>query len=149
SIDQNSVRFLERDEIERLKRFSLLTDYLTAKEAEIAEWNAARPERTHDVVNARRITNIGTFRAYVTAYLKARDDINQNMFLLVRQLAPGETGLPLEIYGFTASTAWATYEDVQGDIFDHLIAILPDFGLRLFQQPTGSDFAHLGERCAA
>jgi len=146
TIDQTSIRFLEPDEIARLKRFSLLSGYLERKEAEIAEWNAARPERMNDVVNARRITNIGTFRAYVTAYLKSRPDINQDMFLLVRQLAPSETGLPLEIYGFTASTAWAVYEDVQGDIFDHLIAILPEFGLRLFQQPAGSDLARLAER---
>src|SRR5690606_10009878 len=146
TIDQTSIRFLEPDEIARLKRFSLLSGYLERKEAEIAEWNAARPERMHDAVNARRITNIGTFRAYMTAYLKARSDINRDMFLLVRQLAPSETGLPLEIYGFTASTAWAVYEDVQGDIFDHLIAILPEFGLRLFQQPAGSDLARLAER---
>ncbi len=149
TIDQTSIRFLEPDEIARLKRFSLLSGYLERKEAEIAEWNAARPERMHDAVNARRITNIGTFRAYMTAYLKARSDINRDMFLLVRQLAPSETGLPLEIYGFTASTAWAVYEDVQGDIFDHLIAILPEFGLRLFQQPAGSDLARLAERSLA
>ncbi len=145
SIDQNSIRFLESDEVERLKRFSLLAEYLTGKEADIAAWNAARPERRHDAVNARRITNIGTFRAYMSAYLHARGDMNTDMFLIVRQLAPTEAGLPLEIYGFTASTAWAVHEDVQGDIFDHLIAILPEFGLRLFQQPTGLDFAHLGE----
>jgi miniconductance mechanosensitive channel len=138
-LDQNSVRFLEPEEIARLRRFSLLEDYLARKDAEIAEWNAARIERTRDRVNARRITNIGTFRAYVTAYLRARDDISQEMFLLVRQLEPTATGLPLEIYAFTADTAWGTYEGVQADIFDHLIAILPEFGLRLYQQPTGLD----------
>lgn len=140
-IDQNSVRFLEADEVERLRRFSLLADYLARKEAELAEWNDALPERRRDQVNARRITNIGTFRAYVTAYLRSRDDISKEMFLLVRQLEPTEAGLPLEIYGFTADTAWAAYEATQADIFDHLIAILPEFGLRLFQQPTGLDFA--------
>jgi miniconductance mechanosensitive channel len=142
-IDQNSVRFLEAEEVERLKRFSLLADYLARKEVEIGEWNAARPERAGDEVNARRITNVGTFRAYMTAYLKSRGDMNTGMFLIVRQLAPSESGLPLEIYGFTASTAWADYEGIQGDIFDHLIAILPEFGLRLFQQPTGLDVASL------
>lgn len=142
-IDQNSIRFLEADEVERLKRFSLLTDYLARKESEIEEWNAARPERTRDEVNARRITNVGTFRAYMMAYIEDRGDMAEGMFLVVRQLAPTETGLPLEIYAYTASTAWAVHEAVQGDIFDHLIAILPEFGLRLFQQPTGLDFAGL------
>ncbi|WP_424141251.1 mechanosensitive ion channel family protein [Sphingosinicella humi] len=141
TIDQNSIRFLEPSEVERLRRFSLLSDYLAGKETELAEWNQARPERTRDAVNARRITNIGTFRAYVSAYLKARGDLSDKLFLLVRQLAPSETGLPLEIYAFTASTAWADHEGTQADIFDHLIAILPEFGLRLFQQPTGLDFA--------
>src|SRR3546814_225991 len=143
-IDQTSIRFLEPDEVTRLKRFSLLADYLGAKESDIAAWNAARPERARDAVNARRITNIGTFRAYMTAYLKDRGDMAEGMFLVVRQLAPTETGLPLEIYAYTANTSWAVHEDVQGDIFDHLIAILPEFGLRLFQQPTGLDFAHFG-----
>jgi miniconductance mechanosensitive channel len=145
TIDLNSIRFLEREEIERLKRFSLLSDYLAGKEAEIAQWNGARPERLHDVVNARRITNIGTFRAYMTAYLRARGDMNTDMFLIVRQLEPTDAGLPLEIYGFTADTAWAVHEAVQADIFDHLIAILPEFGLRLFQQPAGRDFAPSGD----
>ena len=138
-IDQNSVRFLDPHEVERLRRFSLLADYLTAKEAELSEWNAARSNRNHGGVNARRITNIGTFRAYISAYLQAHDAISKEMFLLVRQLEPTEAGLPLEIYAFTASTAWATYEGIQADIFDHLIAILPEFGLRLYQQPTGLD----------
>jgi len=147
-IDQTSIRFLDPDEVARLKRFSLLADYLAAKESDIAAWNAARPERARDAVNARRVTNIGTFRAYMTAYLKDRGDMAEGMFLVVRQLAPTETGLPLEIYAYTADTSWAVHEDVQGDIFDHLIAILPEFGLRLFQQPTGLDFARLGTAAA-
>ena len=149
-IDQNSIRFLNADEVKRLRRFSLIANYLAGKEAELTNWNAARPERRQDEVNARRITNIGTFRAYITAYLKSRGDISDRLFLIVRQLAPSETGLPLEIYGFTASTAWADYERIQADIFDHLIAILPEFGLRLFQQPTGLDLmSGLGEARAA
>src|SRR5690606_23207760 len=90
-------------------------------------------------VNARRLTNLGSLRAYVFAYLKAHPGINHDMTLLVRQLQPGAEGLPLELYCFTASTAWAVYEDVQADIFDHLIAILPEFGLRPFQNPGGHD----------
>lgn len=139
-IDQNSIRFLEPDDVERFRRFSLLGDYLAQKEAELAEWNAA-PDRLRDPVNARRMTNIGTFRAYMTAYLQAHPGISKQLFLIVRQLDPTEMGLPLEIYGFTSETAWAVYESVQADIFDHLIAILPEFGLRLFQEPSGLDFA--------
>ncbi len=142
-IDQNSVRFLDAEEVERLKRFSLIEDYIATKGAEIGEWNAARPERSRDEVNARRITNLGTFRAYVSAYLEGRGDMNTNLFLMVRQLAPSENGLPLEIYAFTASTAWADYEGTQADIFDHLLAIMPEFGLRTFQVPSGLDLQRM------
>lgn len=141
-IDQSSTRFLEPDEIDRLKRFSLLRPYLEGKEAELEQWNRASPERIEQSVNARRITNIGTFRAYVDAYVRSHPGIHvdhPNMFFLVRQLAPTPTGLPLEIYCFTKNTAWAVYEGVQADIFDHLLAILPEFHLRLFQEPGGHD----------
>ncbi len=138
-IDQNSVRFLTEEEADGLERFKLIRPYLDVKEAEIAAWNLAKPDRA-DAVNARRLTNIGTFRAYVAAYLKAHPRITDKMTLLVRQLSPSPEGLPIEIYCFTATTAWGEYEDIQSDIFDHLIAILPEFSLRLFQQPTGLDF---------
>jgi miniconductance mechanosensitive channel len=141
-IDQNSIRFVTPEEIERLRRFSLLEAYIAQKRAELCEWNSTEPARTQDPVNARRLTNIGMFRAYMSAYLRSRGDISDKMFMLVRQLSPTETGLPLEIYAFSANTAWAEYEGIQGDIFDHLIAILPEFGLRLFQQPTGLDLSH-------
>lgn len=144
AIDQTSIRFLAPDDVAALRRFALIRDYLDAKDAEIRAWNQERPERTQEQVNARRITNIGTFRAYVLAYLRDRRDISDSMTLLVRQLQPGPTGLPLEIYAFTATTAWAEYEGVQGDIFDHLLAILPEFGLRLFQEPSGGDLRLLG-----
>src|SRR3546814_17601349 len=119
--------FLEPDEVTRLKRFSLLADYLGAKESDIAAWNAARPERARDAVNARRITNIGTFRAYMTAYLKDRGDMAEGMFLVVRQLAPTETGLPLEISAYTPNTSWEVTDDWQGAIFYPSIATLPQF----------------------
>ena len=97
-----------------------------------------------DPVNARNVTNLGTFRAYVEAYLRAHPRIHhEGMTLMVRQLQPGPTGLPLEMYCFTTTTAWAEYEGIQADIFDHLLAILPEFGLRVFQQPTGSDVMRL------
>ncbi len=136
-IDQNSVRFLDVDELEALHRFALLDDYLDKKENELAEWNAkvALP----DEVNKRRITNLGTFRAYVERYLRKHPGIHQQMTLLVRHMAPGPEGLPLEIYCFTNTTAWSAYEGIQADIFDHLLAILPTFSLRVFQQPGGAD----------
>jgi miniconductance mechanosensitive channel len=140
-IDQNSIRFFSAEEAESLRRFALLDEYIEAKKAELESWNASRQECVRDPVNARRLTNIGTFRAYVSAYLRSRADISDTMFMLVRQLPPSDAGLPLEIYAFTASTAWAEYERVQADIFDHLIAVLPEFGLRLFQQPSGLDLA--------
>ncbi len=142
-IDQTSARFLTEDERDRMRRFLLIDDYLADKSAEMADWNAKLVAAGRDPVNMRRSTNIGAFRAYVQNYLENHSGIRQDMTLLVRQLQPTETGLPLEIYAFTATTAWAEYEAIQGDIFDHLLAILPEFGLRLFQSPTGADFVQL------
>lgn len=144
-IDQNSVRFLDSAERTDLRRIAVLAPYLEDKVREVEAWNASRPECSVDLVNARRLTNIGTFRAYVLAYLKSRPDIATDMTLLVRQLAPTDAGLPLEIYCFTNTTVWAEYEQAQGDIFDHLIATLPVFSLRLFQRPSGLDLAQLGQ----
>ncbi|WP_449253837.1 mechanosensitive ion channel family protein [Brevundimonas naejangsanensis] len=142
-IDQTSARFLAEDERDRMRRFLLIDDYLADKSAEMADWNAKLVAAGRDPVNMRRSTNIGAFRAYVQHYLENHPGIRQDMTLLVRQLQSTETGLPLEIYAFTATTAWAEYEAIQGDIFDHLLAILPEFGLRLFQSPTGADFVQL------
>ncbi|GAA4335144.1 mechanosensitive ion channel [Pigmentiphaga soli] len=138
-IDAGSVRFLSDEECERLKRFNLLAGYLDNKQKEIADANAGLGEPAGEAVNRRRLTNIGTFRAYVDAYLRNHPGINREMILMVRMLEPGDKGIPIELYCFTASTAWVDYEKVQGDIFDHLLAILPDLGLRLYQLPTGSD----------
>src|SRR5690606_31039968 len=113
------------------------------KDKEIGQWNAGTLPPGSDRVNARRITNIGTFRAYVAAYLKAHPRLADGMTMLVRQLAPTPQGLPLEIYCFTGTTDWTEYEDIQGDVFDHLLAILPEFGLRAFQQPSGIDLQNL------
>ena len=132
-IDQRSIRFLSDDEIKRLEDFVLLNDYLDEKQKEIAEWNAELASKGATPINRRRITNIGTFRVYVEMYLRSNKAINHDMLTLVRQLAPGTTGLPLEIYCFTQSTQWVDYEKAQADIFDHLLAILPVFGLRVFQ----------------
>ncbi|MCZ4109091.1 mechanosensitive ion channel family protein [Brevundimonas diminuta] len=142
-IDQTSARFLTDAERERMRRFLLIDDYLADKSAEMADWNAKLVEAGRDPVNMRRSTNIGAFRAYVQNYLENHPRIRQDMTLLVRQMQPTESGLPLEIYAFTATTAWAEYEAIQADIFDHLLAILPEFDLRLFQSPSGADFVQL------
>ena len=133
NIDQRSIRFLSDAEIKRLEEFVLLNDYLDEKQKEISEWNADLAAKGATPINGRRITNIGTFRIYVEKYLRSNKAINQDMLMLVRQLAPGTTGLPLEIYCFTKSTQWVEYEKAQADVFDHLLAILPVFGLRVFQ----------------
>jgi miniconductance mechanosensitive channel len=141
-IDQTSVRFLTPEERQRLRRFALIDAYLDRKQAELEAYNAKLIAEGKDPVNTRRVTNIGTFRAYVQAYLENHPRIHKDMILLVRQLQPGPTGLPLEIYCFTSTTAWVEYEGIQADIFDHLYAILPEFGLRVFQQPSGEDLKH-------
>ncbi|WP_432769315.1 MAG: mechanosensitive ion channel [Sphingopyxis sp.] len=145
-IDQNDIRFLTVEEKDRLRRFQLLHAYLGHKQDEIGEWNAAIEKAGRDLVNTRRVTSIGTFRAYVVEYLRANRYIAKQMTLLVRQLDPSPHGLPIEIYCFTNTTAWNAYEDIQADIFDHLLAIMPEFGLRPFQEPSGRD---LQKRLAA
>ena len=149
-LDQQSVHFLSGEECERLHRFNLLDEYLTEKRREIDAWNAKLEERGKEPVNTRRITNIGSFRAYVERYLRSHGGIHQGMTLMVRQLSPTADGLPLEIYCFTNTVAWTQYEAIQSDIFDHLLAILPEFGLRVFQHPSGGDMrdwcASLGQR---
>ncbi|MEE4315493.1 MAG: mechanosensitive ion channel family protein [Erythrobacter sp.] len=142
-LDQNSIRFLSEDEVTALQRFRLLRPYLAEKQAEIAAWNARELAGEENPVNARRLTNIGTLRAYVLAYLQQHPRISDGFTLLVRQLPPGAQGLPLELYCFTDTTAWLEYEAIQADIFDHLLAILPEFHLRLFQEPSGVDFGGL------
>lgn len=138
-IDQTSVRFLTDDERQRLRRFALIDDYLERKRAQLEAYNQVLLAEGKDPVNTRRVTNLGTFRAYITEYLRAHPDIHKDMTLMVRQLQPGATGLPLEIYCFTNTTAWVDYEGIQADIFDHLYAIVREFDLRVFQEPTGQD----------
>jgi miniconductance mechanosensitive channel len=142
-IDVSSIRIQTEEEIDHFKRFALLGDYIKNKEQELADYNASLTTEVDEQVNRRRLTNIGTFRAYAFNYLKNHPRIDQNMTLIVRQLAPGPEGLPLEIYCFTNTTEWAVYEDIQSDIFDHLLAIVAEFGLRLYQKPAGSDLVNL------
>ena len=143
SIDMQTIHFASEQEIARWQKIELLKPYLTQKLEEIREANARVPETADPSVpaNTRNLTNIGTFRAYCAAYLKANRKIHQGMTMLVRQLDPKATGLPLEIYVFTNDTRWAVYENIQSDIFDHLFAIMPEFGLAPFQEPSGRNFS--------
>jgi miniconductance mechanosensitive channel len=147
-LDQSSIRFLSEEEIAKLERFALLREHFATKRRELAAATESLGEAKQEIVNRRRLTNAGVFRAYVRNYLLKHPQLNPEMTLLVRQLEPGPEGLPIEIYCFTATTEWLKYEDVQSDIFDHILAILPEFGLRLFQKPTGWDLLHLKESVA-
>lgn len=143
NIDIQSIRFCSRELLEKLSEIDLIHDYVSRKQQEIEKDNQQRNVRGDTPVNGRRQTNIGIFRAYVIAYLKNNPQIHDQMTFLVRQLAPTEQGLPLEIYVFCRDQAWARYEAIQADIFDHMLAAVPQFGLRVFQQPSGYDFQQL------
>ena len=146
-IDASSVRFLDDSDLKRFEKFALLKDYIEDKKQEIEEDNASREADTDLAANARLLTNIGTFREYVVRYLRSHPKVHQGMTLIVRQLDPTPEGLPLEIYAFSNDVDWVNYEGIQSDIFDHLIAVIPEFDLRLFQAPSGSDFeAALGQK---
>ena len=139
SFDQNSIHYLSKEELERLKNIQLLKEYLLEKEQEILKWNDEFANKSENSINSRRITNIGSFRAYIEKYLRSHPGVHQNRTLMVRQLAPGANGLSLEIYCFSNNTAWVAYESIQSDIFDHLLTIAPEFGLEIFQNPSGKD----------
>lgn len=144
-IDLQTVRFADEDMLGEWKKIRRLRPYLDEKLTEIAQENASLGEAMGVLGNGRRLTNLGTFRAYVSAYLREHPKIHRDMTFLVRQLQPTEHGLPLEIYVFTNDTRWAVYEGIQADIFDHLLAIIPQFGLRLYQQPSGQDVRSVGD----
>ena len=136
-IDQSSVHFMSEAEQSKLKEFLLLDQYLDHKSTELIEFNQKLSNTSP--CNQRRLTNIGTFRAYIELYLNQHPNISKHQSLIVRQLQPTEKGLPLEIYAFSNQIAWKDYEAIQSDIFDHLIAILPEFGLKIYQAPSGYD----------
>lgn len=146
-IDQSSIHFLDEQALQRLSTFAILQDYLAHKQKELDQYNQQIEHLNSN--NKRQLTNIGTFRAYVEYYLKNHPQVSQKDSLIVRQLQPGSTGLPLEIYGFTTTTAWAEYEAIQADIFDHLIAIIPLFDLKIYQSPSGLDLRVLAEKTAS
>jgi len=139
-IDMNTVRFCTPEMLKKFRRIQHISGYIDQKLEEIGAHN-----REHDVddsvkVNGRRLTNIGTFRVYLQAYLRHHPKVNQEMTFLIRHLSPGENGLPVEVYIFSNDQVWANYEAIQADIFDHILAVIPEFGLRVFQNPSGYDF---------
>lgn len=143
-IDINSIKFCDDEMIDRFQKIQYIAEYIKTKKTELETYNKMI-DGSHQI-NRRRLTNIGTLRAYITSYLKNHPKINTEMTFLVRQLQPTENGLPIEIYVFSRETTWAVYEAIQADIFDHVLAIVPDFDLRIFQNPTGSDFTSLVSR---
>ncbi len=142
-IDASTVRFLREDEIASLRRFALLKDYLDGKQQELDESNRALGQLADLEGNRRRLTNLGTFRAYALAYLRQQRELHQDMLMIVRMMEPDSQGIPIEVYCFANNTAWVEYERIQGNIFDHLLAILPELSLRLYQAPSGADFARV------
>jgi miniconductance mechanosensitive channel len=148
-IDAGSVGFLDEAEIARLSKLHLLGSYLTDKQRLLADANAALGVAAVVPANTRRLTNLGTFREYALAYLRAHPNIHEGMTCMVRSLQPSATGIPVELYCFTNTTVWAEYERVQGDVFDHLLAILPEFGLRMYQNPAGADLVRWQAQRAA
>jgi miniconductance mechanosensitive channel len=143
-VDMSSIRFLTDEELDRLESFAVLRDYIRGKRIELAESNRAYAHDPSLIVNARRLTNLGTLRAYLEGYLRQHPKIHQRMTLMVRQLAPTSEGLPMELYVFTNTTDWLAYEGIQSDIFDHILSIVHEFGVRVFQVPSGMDFAGFG-----
>ena len=139
-IDINTIKFCTEEMIERFSKMQYIADYMEKKKKELAEYNAAHELDVLAPANKRQLTNVGTFRAYMTSYLRNHPMINQEMTFLIRQLAPTENGLPIEIYVFCKDKVWANYEAIQSDIFDHILAIVPEFDLKVFQSPAGSDF---------
>ncbi len=139
-IDISTIRFWDKELLRRFQQLDLLQDYLESKLKEVDNSNQTVGANLDQMVKGRRFTNIGTFRAYIKAFLKNHSDIHDEMTFLIRQLPPGEKGLPMEIYVFTNDTDWVRYESIQSDIFDHLMAIISEFDLKVFQNPSGNDF---------
>ena len=144
-IDINSISLCSPETLEKYKKFELISEYIDRKQKEVSEHNQANNIDTSELINGRRLTNIGTFRAYIEAYLKNNSLIHKEMTFLIRQLDPTEKGLPMQIYVFSNDIDWVRYEGIQSSIFDHLLAVVPEFGLRIFQNPTGKDFGTIGK----
>lgn len=143
NLDMNSIRFVDEEMLERFRQIEFLSDYVVKKQQEIDEDNRKRKVNLSVTVNGRRQTNAGIFRAYLQQYLRNHPMIHDEMTFLVRQLQPTAEGLPIEIYVFSRDQVWTNYEAIQADIFDHVLAAIPEFGLRVFQSPAGTDFRRI------
>ena len=143
NIDMQSIRFCDEEMLAQFAKIQHVSEYLERKKREIAAWNAEHGFDASHSINGRRLTNVGTFRAYVVAYLRNHPMIDDQMTFLVRQLAPSEHGLPIEIYVFSRDQKWSNYEGIQADIFDHILAVAPEFDLRVYQSPSGGDVREL------
>lgn len=142
-IDVSTVKFCDEDMIQRYAKIQYISEYIKTKQSELSKFNQEANVDLTALANGRRMTNVGTFRAYIEAYLENHPKISKSLTLLIRQLQPTENGLPLEIYVFSLDTNWINYEKIQADIFDHIFAAAPEFDLKIFQNPTGSDFRTL------
>uniref|UniRef100_UPI00321628DB mechanosensitive ion channel family protein n=1 Tax=uncultured Draconibacterium sp. TaxID=1573823 RepID=UPI00321628DB len=143
AIDTNSIKFCDESMLNRFEKFDLIRSYVREKEDELKEYNKGKNLAEEDFISGRHQTNIGIFRKYLEVYLKQHPKIHDNMTFLVRQLQPMGKGLPIEIYVFSKDQEWANYEAIQADIFDHIFAVIPEFELRVFQEPTGADIANI------
>lgn len=146
NIDMNSISFCTREMLDRFQKIEYVSEYVDKTEKTITEYNQKKNIDNSVLVNGRRQTNIGVFRAYLRGYLHNHPKINDEMTFLIRQLQPGSEGLPIEVYVFSRDQEWAKYEDIQSDIFDHILAVIPIFDLQVFQQPTGRDFSMLNKK---
>lgn len=135
----SSVKFLTPEDVERYKTFALVKDYLTSRQLEIDQYNHSISADKSQLINGRNLTNIGVFREYIKSYLKVSPGINKDMIMMVRQLAPSEHGLPMEIYAFTDTVVWVSHEGIMADIFDHIMVAARYFDLEIFEAPTGGD----------
>ena len=146
SIDMTSVHFCTPEMLARFRRIDLLRDYIDRAEQRVEAYNAAHGIAPGErKINGLHQTNLGVFRAYLVRYLEEEVPVNKSMTLMVRQLQPTETGIPIQLYFFTDTVVWVDYEGIQSDVFDHVLAVIPEFGLRVFQNPAGSDVAALGD----
>lgn len=141
-----SIKFCTPEMIERYKKFQVVREYVKERQDEIESWNSEHHIDKNELLNGRHMTNLGVFRAYLTSYLKGNPHINQDMTLMVRQLEPTETGIPIEVYVFSKDKNWVAYEHIISDIFDHVLAAVPGFDLSIFQSPSGADFQELIKR---
>lgn len=143
NLDMTSVKFCDEAMLNRFRKFQYLGEYIDEKLAEIEQYNRTHEIDLTEIINGRRLTNLGTFRAYVVAYLHHHPMVHKELTYMVRHLAPGPEGIPIEIYAFSTDQRWVYYESIQADIFDHILAVIPEFELRVFQSPTGGDIQRL------